>query len=181
MRFSTRLRYHDRADRAAPRASTPFHEVDPVLRIATVTDIEAMHRVRLSVQENVLRDPNRATYAHYVRYLGPDGRGWVHERDGRIVGFGIADRSSRSIWALFVLPDFQGRGIGRKLLEVTTAWLFEIGTGPVRLTTQAGTRAESFYRVAGWRAIDWPGSAELVFERCADRDASHSVQVVNER
>jgi ribosomal protein S18 acetylase RimI-like enzyme len=47
-----------------------------------------------------------------------DGRVWVAEVGGRIVGmamYGIADRVAE-VWKLYVLPDFQGQGIGRALL-----------------------------------------------------------------
>lgn len=47
-----------------------------------------------------------------------DGRVWVAEVHGRIVGmavYGIADRVA-DVWKLYVLPDFQGQGIGRALL-----------------------------------------------------------------
>lgn len=48
-----------------------------------------------------------------------DGRVWVAEVDGKIVGmsmYGIEDRTA-DIWKLYVRPDFQGQGIGRSLLN----------------------------------------------------------------
>ena len=69
----------------------------------------------------------------------------------RIVGFAYADRARSSIWALFVEPDFEGRGIGRELLRLATDWLFSLGNDVVVLSTDPGTRAEAFYRALGWR------------------------------
>jgi GNAT superfamily N-acetyltransferase len=127
------------------------------LRPATVDDIEAMHRIRLAARENVLRDPTRATAADYLRYVTERGVSWVAEFDGRVVGFGIADRSSRSLWALFVDPPHEGRGIGRALLQRLTDCLFESHAGTINLSTAPGTRAERMYRAAGWtRAGELP-------------------------
>lgn len=122
-----------------------------MLRAATAQDIPAMQRIRLAVRENALRDPAQVTTADYERRIAAPGTSWVVERDGRVVGFGVADRPSRSLWALFVDPDCEGRGIGRALLECLTACLFESGPQPINLSTAPGTRAERLYLAAGWR------------------------------
>src|SRR4051812_42351238 len=49
------------------------------LRIATVTDIEAMHAIRLAVTENRVRDASHVTTPKYRRMLGERGKGWVFE------------------------------------------------------------------------------------------------------
>lgn len=140
-----------------------------ILRPATPLDIPAMHRIRLAVRENRLSDPTRVTPADYVRYVEDSGVSWVAELEGRVAGFGIADRASRSLWALFVDPDFEGRGVGRALLQRLTDGLFECGREPINLSTAPGTRAERFYLAAGWETIgnlptgevwlgkSWPG------------------------
>jgi GNAT superfamily N-acetyltransferase len=110
-----------------------------------------MHEIRTSVTENRLSTPDRIRHEDYVTLLEGRGRGWVFETEGTVVAFGVADAETRSIWALFVEPGFEGRGIGRALLEAMTVWLFEQSDGPVWLTTAPATRAESFYRAAGWR------------------------------
>lgn len=119
-----------------------------------------MHRVRMSVLENQLSDPARVTRAHYREMLETRGKGWVYEVAGgepretesnALVGFAIADNSTRSVWALFVEPGYEGRGIGRALHDVMIEWLFEAGEAPLWLTTDAGTRAARFYLAAGWK------------------------------
>ncbi len=120
------------------------------LRPATVDDIAAMHRIRLAVRENRLGDPTRVTPAHYHRYVEEPGVSWVAELDGRLAGFGIADRSSRSLWALFVDPEHEGRGLGRALLARLTDCLFASGSGRINLSTEPGTRAERIYLASGW-------------------------------
>jgi GNAT superfamily N-acetyltransferase len=95
------------------------------------------------------------------------GRGWVHEESDKVVAFGMADHLHRNIWALFVGPGFEGRGIGSALLEVMVTWLFEQSREPVWLTTERNTRAERFYTAAGWRAVGPTPNGEIRFELSA--------------
>ncbi|MEW6371853.1 MAG: GNAT family N-acetyltransferase [Pseudomonadota bacterium] len=128
----------------------PTHPL-PLFRQADSKDIPAMSRIRLAVTENVLSDPSRATHAMYEDFLEKSGRGWVAEYGGEIVAFCYADKVKASIWALFVLPGHEGRGLGTSLLERAVAWLFEIGHDTVHLSTTAGTRADRFYAAQGWQ------------------------------
>jgi GNAT superfamily N-acetyltransferase len=134
------------------------------LRIATPADIEAMHRIRLAVRENRLSDLSRVTPAQYHAMLETRGRGWVYEDSSArdtIVGFAIADHSTRNIWALFVQPGYEGRGIGRALHDAMIEWLFAVGDTPLWLTTDAGTRAARFYAAAGRVAAAPPERGEV--------------------
>ena len=121
----------------------------PLMRPAEVADIDAMHRVRTSVRENKLVSmvlpPSR-----YIEYLESRGRGWVIEADGAVVAFAIADSRDGSLWALFVDPEHEGKGYGRRLHDAAVTWLFEVGHDRVWLTTSPGTRAQRFYERAGW-------------------------------
>lgn len=132
-------------------------------RRAVLSDIPAMSQVRLAVRENVLVDPSRIPPSVYEEYLEERGRSWVCEIDGRVVGFSAADRTDASIWALFVLPALEGRGIGKELLRLATEWLFGLGHRRVTLTTTAGTRAERFYRARGWEPGSSDESGDVVF------------------
>src|SRR5262245_53465390 len=134
------------------------------IRLARLDDIPHMHRVRLCVRENVLRDPGRVTPEEYRSMLETRGRGWVYETNGEIGAFGIADQSSRSIWALFVAPDFEGQGVGRTLLRAMVEWIGAQGGEPIWLTTEPQTRAEQFYRAAGWREVGVTNAGEIRFE-----------------
>ncbi len=51
------------------------------------------------------------------RLLASSHMGWVCEQDGQIVGFSMADGSNGEFWVVAVLPDYEGRGIGRQLLK----------------------------------------------------------------
>ena len=82
-----------------------------MFRIAAAADVPAIARVRTSVRENLLTIEQLAergiTNESVAASFAVDHRGWV-----AIVGFSIADRATRSIFALFVLPGHEGRGIG---------------------------------------------------------------------
>ena len=120
------------------------------LRQACSADIPAMSAIRLSVTENVLSDPGRVTLQMYEDFLERDGRGWVAQADGVVLAFGYADRHQGSIWALFVDPRHEGRGLGKALLDLAVAWLFELGHHRITLGTTPGTRADRFYAAQGW-------------------------------
>lgn len=137
-----------------------------VLRRARSADIPAMSAIRLSVTENVLSDPTRVTLQMYEDYLDRDGRGWVAEMDGEIAGFSYADRHEAAIWALFISPRYEGRGLGKALLDLATSWLFELGHPRIALGTTPGTRADRFYAAQGWTRTAGTGSeVGFVLER----------------
>lgn len=119
-------------------------------RQANVDDIPAMSDIRLRVRENVLSDPSRITGQMYRDYLELLGRGWVAETDEGIAGFCYANNTDSSIWALFIAPEYEGRGLARDLLNLAVNWLFEQGHETVRLSTGKGTRADRFYAAQGW-------------------------------
>lgn len=123
------------------------------IRLAREDDIAPMHHVRMSVRENRLRDAAKVGHEDYQRMLSSDGCGWVAEAEDGVVGFAVADLRRANIWALFVAPAFEGRGVGRALHEVMVQWLFDSGVDLVWLTTDPGTRAQRFYEAAGWRRV----------------------------
>jgi GNAT superfamily N-acetyltransferase len=134
-----------------------------VFREATLDDIAALSEVRLSVTENVLSDPSKVTYETYVTYLCEAGKGWLCEVGGEVVGFSVASLADASVWALFVRPEFEGRGIGGRLLGLATGWLFDMGARSVGLSTGAGTRADRFYEERGWRRGEVKPDGEVCY------------------
>lgn len=122
-----------------------------------------MMQIRLAVKENMLSNPARITVQMCVDYLDKLGRGWVCELDGRIIGFSYAAKEDSSIWALFVQPEFEGRGAGKGLLELATDYLFRLGNDSVRLGTQAHTRADAFYLAQGWQRGDMLDEIEVAY------------------
>jgi N-acetylglutamate synthase-like GNAT family acetyltransferase len=55
-------------------------------------------------------------------------------------------------WVIAVLPEYEGRGIGSKLLNLAENWLWEIGWKEIWLWTSPDSRlrAYSFYKKHGW-------------------------------
>ena len=134
------------------------------IRYAALADIDKLHRVRMAVHENQLTDPAKVTVKDYTRMLEGQGVGWVCEDGEQLVGFAIADLATASIWGLFVLPDYEGRGIGKKLHNTMLNWCFEYSSiKELWLTTDPNTRAEAFYRQAGWQPAGTESNGEIRF------------------
>ncbi|CAN5634826.1 hypothetical protein BH11BAC1_BH11BAC1_12510 [soil metagenome] len=134
------------------------------IREANINDIDAYMEVRMSVKENILSNPALVTHQDNIEYLTTHGKGWVCEIDKRIIGFSIVGLKQRNIWALFVHPDFERGGIGRKLHDVMIDWYFTQTKDTVWLGTSPGTRAEMFYRKSGWKETGMHGKNEIKFE-----------------
>ncbi len=135
-----------------------------VIREATIGDIEQIQIVRKSVVENTLSNPNLVTDEDCKIYLTVKGKGWVCEIGNEIVGFSIADLKGNNIWALFLKPEFEKRGIGKQLHDIMLNWYFKQTEANIWLATSPKTRAESFYRKAGWAEIGKHGKDEIKFE-----------------
>jgi len=134
------------------------------IREARLEDIPQIQIVRNSVKENTLSDPNLVTDKDCEEFLFERGKGWVCEIDNQIVGFSIADIKENNIWALFLHPDFEQKGIGRQLHDTMLDWYFEQTQENVWLGTSPNTRAEKFYRKSGWKEIGTHGKGEIKFE-----------------
>jgi len=134
-----------------------------IFREAAIDDIPQMAVVRNSVKENAISNPDLITTEDYIEFMTVRGKGWVCEIDGQIVGFSIPDLVDNNIWALFLHPDFENRGIGRKLHDMMLDWYFAQGKNEVWLGTAPGTRAEEFYRKSGWTQNGMYGK-EVKFE-----------------
>ena len=133
-------------------------------REAEIKDIPRIQIVRHSVKENVLSDPSLVTDEDCCEYLTVRGKGWVCEMDDQIVGFAIADLRDKNIWALFIHPEYEGKGIGTKLHDMMMNWYFMQGPELVWLSTGPGTKAEKFYKNNGWKYVGEYGLCEIRLE-----------------
>jgi GNAT superfamily N-acetyltransferase len=138
--------------------------MDILIREARPEDIPQIQVVRNAVKENILSDPSLVSDADCEEFLFERGKGWVSEAESRIVGFSIADLRENNIWALFVHPDFEDLGIGRKLHDIMLNWYFGQTKEKVWLGTSPNTRAETFYRKSGWKESGTHGKGEIKFE-----------------
>jgi len=132
-------------------------------RVAVTDDIPQMMVVRLSVTENRLSDSSVITEQDCKNYLQNRGRGWVCEANGKILGFAIVDLPGNNVWALFVDPDSEKKGIGRQLQTLMLDWYFENKDEDIWLSTAKGSRAESFYNSSGWESAGRTKSGDEKF------------------
>ena len=108
-----------------------------------------MHLVRTAVRENRLTS-SVITEQDYIPAIEATGRGWVIDVNGTIVAFAIGNEQTGNIWALFVHPQHERCGYGRRLHDVMVSWLFSRGLSNLWLSTMPNTRAQHFYESAGW-------------------------------
>ncbi len=135
-----------------------------IFREATAEDISQIQVVRNAVKENRLSNPALVTDADCEEYITVRGKGWVCEIENTIVAFAIADFKEHNIWALFVHPDFDNRGIGKRLHNMMMNGYFSQTQEKVWLSTAPGTRAETFYRMQGWNDVGMTKGGEVKFE-----------------
>jgi GNAT superfamily N-acetyltransferase len=144
-------------------------------RVATIEDIAQIHVVRTAVTENRLSNPALITHDDYVDFLMVRGKGWVCEIDSQVVGFAVVDLKEDNIWALFLLPLFEGKGIGTQLQDMMLSWYFTHEKESVWLGTSPGTRAAAFYRKSGWKETGMNGEKEIKFEMTRDVWVNRSI------
>jgi len=142
---------------------------DQVLfREANAADMPGISSVRLSVTENALSveqlKERGITNASVAAPLLTHRKGWVAEQNGQIVAFSMADRADWSIFALFVLPGYEQRELGSRLLDLALDWLWYNGAERVWLSTGPLTRASRFYEMRGWVCAGNEAGGDLRFE-----------------
>lgn len=78
---------------------------------------------------------------------------WVAEQDGTPVGFlGLIDQGTHwDLDHLWILPEHQGRGVGRRLFDLGMAAVRERRPGTVRI--EAEPQALGFYQRCGARQV----------------------------
>ena len=134
-----------------------------LVRRATVDDIAVLMALRLSVRENRLSDPGQVTAEDCLAYVRR-GHMWVWEEDQEILGFSASTCETGWIWALFVRPGHEGRGIGRALFAAACEALTGAGFRTLHLSTDPDTRAARFYCAASWREAARTPEGEVIFE-----------------
>ena len=139
-----------------------------IYREAEIADISQMQFVRHAVKENRLSDPALVPDKDVEEYMTNRGKGWVCETDKTIVGFAMVDLIENNVWALFVHPDFEARGIGKKLHRIMMDWYFVQTKEKIWLGTEPKSRAEKFYRMQGWKEVGVHGKGEIKFEMSFD-------------
>jgi len=124
-----------------------------------IDDLPAVFAVRLSTIENAvtmeeMEDRYGVTPQSLSEAMKSHVKGWLCEDSGSVVGFSMGDGSKGEVQVVAVLPEYEGRGIGKILLARVQTWLFSMGHEEIWLLANPdpSTRAHGFYRRQGWHA-----------------------------
>ena len=139
-----------------------------MIRLARSNDVDSMFDVRTSVSENHMSLEELArvgiTNETVRAMLAGPSCAWVAESDGeQVVGFCIADSATASVFALFVRPTHQRKGIGRALMAEAEQWLCARGCRIASLVTSGP--AEHFYQRLGWTPNDLQSDGQKRFTK----------------
>ncbi|HVK97001.1 MAG TPA: GNAT family N-acetyltransferase [Flavisolibacter sp.] len=147
-----------------------------IIREALVSDVPQMQIVRIAVKENILSNTDLVTDKDCIDYITNRGKGWIYEIEDELVGFSIADLRQESIWALFVHPLHEKKGIGKQLHDIMMDWYFAQGKQKAWLSTDPNTRAAAFYRLRGWEEVGIKENGEIIFHLTRDKWTSITIE-----
>lgn len=128
-------------------------------REITTGDVPALFHVRPRTRENAMTleelqrlGINPQTVSENLK---KSTKGWLAEDASQVVAFSMADRATGEFLVIAVLPEYEGKGIGGRLMTLTKEWLAVSACKRAWLTTDLDTalRAYGFYRRYGW--TDW--------------------------
>jgi ribosomal protein S18 acetylase RimI-like enzyme len=127
-------------------------------RPAVSSDAEACVELRGRTRENAIFASDLASLGITARTWGRSietGQlpGWVCTLNGQIVAYCFGDKGSGEIVVLAVLPQYEGRGIGKALLSNVMEELRKFGHTRLFLgcSSDSAHRSYGFYRHLGWR------------------------------
>ncbi len=139
------------------------------IREAQIEDIETLFNIRTSVIENHQSREELVTLGitpeTVANMLQTDCRAWIAEIDERPIAFSMANAAEKTIFAMFVLPSFEGRGAGRALMQQAEQWLWSQGVEEIWLLTgnDSNLRAYGFYLHLGWTPTDIEPDGQIKF------------------
>ncbi len=123
------------------------------VRTARLSDIEGIFDVRTSVIENHLsREEMREmgiTEGVVGDMIAKSLCSWVAIENNKIIGFSMILPDEGCLFAAFVLPEYEGKGIGRRLVMLAEQELFQHHE-TAWLETDKNSRAAKFYKQLGW-------------------------------
>ena len=132
--------------------------MEAVFRAVQPSDVEALFSVRARTRENAISKDQLASIGITVGSLAEgmhSGRviGQVCLHESNLVGFCLGDIAQGEVLVLAVLPEYERRGIGTRLLSLVVDGLRSAGCPTLWLAASADptVRAHGFYRSLGWR------------------------------
>lgn len=148
------------------------------IRTATPEDANAIAQVHVAawrstyrglLPDDLLANLSEADRAQYWREeaqaIGADPtRGTIlvaEAEDGALAGFASAGPEREpdagfdaELYAIYLLEDHQGRGLGRRLVERVVEWMRGLGHRSMRVWVLEGNPAEAFYRRLGGKRVE---------------------------
>lgn len=143
-----------------------------IARRATLADAEAIARVHVLTWQSSYRglvpddflnglDLNRRTENWRARLGGGKQSEpvWVGVDGGNVAGFVSvgpsrdedADTDTGELYAIYVLAEHQGHGVGQALIGVAASWLESRYRSATLWVLEANERSRRFYERSGWR------------------------------
>ena len=118
------------------------------IRTATTEDIESIRRIYISVVGSQANQ-NESQWEQLIRARGL----LVAETNGRTVGFGGIDvNAAEQVKWLYLLPQFQGAGVGSEILRQLETIGWKVGLSSLRL--HSAPEAVEFYQRHGYKPVD---------------------------
>tara|TARA_R110002073_G_scaffold3998_5_gene26943 strand:+ start:541 stop:975 length:435 start_codon:yes stop_codon:yes gene_type:complete len=120
------------------------------------SDVPSLFPVRIVTRENRMSMEELASIGITVESMRAaiqgSHKGWLAEEDGKVVGFAMGDYDAGELTVIALLPEFEGKGIGKSLLNNVEQWVHSTGCKSIWLTTDMDTslRAYGFYIKHGW-------------------------------
>lgn len=129
-----------------------------LIRLATLGDIDTLFAIRTSVVQNHLSREQMSDLGITPQVLADSIRQapcvWLAEVEGQPAAFSMVDLSAGEVFAMFVLPAYEGLGLGRRLMAVAEAALFERHETLFLITDgRDEIRANGFYQRLGWSKV----------------------------
>lgn len=124
---------------------------------AIAADAAEYVRVRGLTRENAVSEERLRAHGITAESWAEDIRagrlpGWVARRDGQIVGYCFGAAKTGEVVVLALLPQEEGRGLGKRLLQLVVNDLRRRGHSRLFLGCAAdpAVRSHGFYRHLGW-------------------------------
>lgn len=139
-----------------------------LIRPARRADVASLFQVRTSVRENRLTREEMLALGITEESVGEmieHARcAWVAVDEGKTVGFSMIIPEEACLFAAFILPGYEGKGVGKKLVAEAEQALFKQHQ-TIWLETGKKSRAAGFYRHLGWGNESDIGDGDIRMEK----------------
>ena len=128
-----------------------------MIRKISRADVRSLFDVRVATRENVMSLDELASLGiteNSIKVaLEQSHCGWLCEIEGKTVGFAMGNSDGGEMTVIALLPEYEDKGIGSKLLTNVENWLHSKGCNEIWLTTDIdpNLRAYGFYLKQGWQ------------------------------